>query len=402
MNFSIIQDKELLNSIPSYWSIVHFNKILLNSTGGNAKIPKSIYQIMGAVPVIDQGKDLISGYINDVSKIFKGNIPAIVFGDHTRCFKYINFPFALGADGIKVLTAKINVNLKFLYYFFQTLKIPNTGYNRHYKYINNIQIPLPPLEIQQKIAAVLDKVDRLRQLRQAAIEKLDQLTQSIFLDMFGDPVSNPKGWEICKLKELGEVVTGNTPSRKKSGFYGNYIEWIKSDNINTPSNYLTKGVEYLSKEGMKVGRIAPINSILVTCIAGSKQCIGNAAIADRSVSFNQQINAILPSEKTNPYFLYVHLKVGKKLVQNASTNSMKGIVNKSKFENILFINPPLSIQNRFGMVFKKLESLKEKMQQSLDNMNDAFNSLLQKAFKGELEFNDAYFKQIEKEASDLR
>jgi len=267
--------------------------------------------------------------------------------------------------------------------------------------LKKIKIPLPPLEVQQKIAAVLDKADRLRQLRKAAIEKLDQLIQSVFLDMFGDPVTNPKGWEVSKLKEVGKVTTGNTPSRNRPEYYGDYIEWIKSDNINTPSDYLTTGVEYLSEKGMKVGRVAPKDSILVTCIAGSKQCIGNAAIANRIVSFNQQINAILPSERINPYYLYMHLRVGKKLVQNASTNGMKGIVNKSKFENIRIINPPLNEQNNFGMIFKKIESMKENMGISLNKFNDTFNSLLQRAFKGELEFNEAYFKRLDKEAMAL-
>lgn len=296
----------------------------------------------------------------------------------------------------------------YLYYALQIVNLLKDtdkavkGATLNKKKLDIIPIPLPSLLVQKRIAAVLDKADRLRRLRKAAIEKLDQLTQSVFLDMFGDPVTNPKGWEVKKLKNLGDIITGNTPSRKIPGYYGDYIEWIKSDNINTNSNYLTKAAEYLSKDGKKVGRIAPQNSILVTCIAGSKSCIGNAAIANRAVAFNQQINAIVPSPRVNLYFLYMHFITGKKLIQDASTGGMKGLVSKSRFENIVFICPPLTEQNRFENIFKTNETIKANMEISLNKINDNFNSLLQRAFKGELAFNDQYFEQLEKETGEIQ
>ena len=202
--------------------------------------------------------------------------------------------------------------------------------------------------------------------------------------MFGDPVKNYKGWKKVKLKEFGKVKTGNTPSRKIPEYYGDYIDWIKSDNINNPNIYLTKSEEGLSELGEKKGRIAPKGSVLVTCIAGSLSCIGNTAIADREVAFNQQINAIIPNEKVNEFFLYYLILNTKKQIQNSSTKSMKGMLSKSIFESIPFIFPPTDLQNKFGTFAKINEQNRETQKQSQQQINNLFNTLMQKAFKGEL------------------
>ena len=163
------------------------------------------------------------------------------------------------------------------------------------------KITLPPLAEQRRIAEVLDRAEALRAKRRAALAQLDSLTQSVFLDLFGDPATNPKGWPRKPAGEIGRVITGNTPPRANPGNYGTAIEWIKSDNINTPHYYLTKADEGLSESGKSIARIVPAGSILVTCIAGSPDCIGNAAMADREVAFNQQINAFVP-EYGDPHF----------------------------------------------------------------------------------------------------
>jgi type I restriction enzyme, S subunit len=111
--------------------------------------------------------------------------------------------------------------------------------------------------------------------------------------MFGEPTLNPMRWPTKSISELGEVVTGNTPSRTVEDYYGGELEWIKSDNLNNSEDYATVSDEFLSNKGRRVARVAPPNSILVTCISGSQNCIGNAALLDREAAFNQQINAII-------------------------------------------------------------------------------------------------------------
>ena len=105
--------------------------------------------------------------------------------------------------------------------------------------VSRIEIPLPPLPEQRRIADILDQADALRAKRRVALADLDNLTKSVFLEIFGDPVTNPKHWPLVPIGKIGTVVTGNTPSRAVPGYFGNDIEWIKSDNINTPEYFAT-------------------------------------------------------------------------------------------------------------------------------------------------------------------
>lgn len=276
---------------------------------------------------------------------------------------------------------------EYLYYALKTIDLKSyadkavKGITLNKKKLNNIKIPYIDIEYQQKIIKVLKLSERILNNRQSQITALDELTQSVFVERFGNP-NKPGRYSKLPLSEFGEIITGNTPPRKEKDNYGEFIEWIKSDNINTPSAYLTKAEECLSEKGMKKGRVVPKNSILVTCIAGSKSCIGNAAIADRSVAFNQQINAIIPSG--DPYFLYIQFLVGKSLIQKASTNGMKGLVSKGVFKNVEFIYPPQEEQKKFGDIFLKIEEQKKLLENSLKEMKDLYNSILQRAFRGEL------------------
>jgi len=263
--------------------------------------------------------------------------------------------------------------------------IPNEAYpSIRTSEISLLKISLPPLPEQKRIAAILDKADAIRRKRLQAIQLADKFLRSVFLDMFGDPASNPKGWQRKKIRQLGKVVTGNTPSRKISENYGDHIEWIKSDNINTPLHILTKAEEGLSETGANLGRAVPANSTLVTCIAGTPECIGNAALTDRKVAFNQQINAIVPFENVDSYFLYLLVIISKKIIQRASTNSMKGMVSKGIFQEIELISPPYILQKEFGSHFYVYLNYLEKQELQLKESDNLFNSLCQKAFRGEL------------------
>lgn len=381
MNFSKYQDTSKLIALSDSWSFRKFDEVLKDLTRNFVKIPTSEYVDSGKFPIVDQGKNLIAGYSN-IDAVYEKEV--IIFGDHTRALKYINFPFHIGADGVKVLVNQISKEAitKYIYYYLSSINLPNTGYNRHFKYLKELVIPLPEIKIQKRIVKVLEEVESLILKRQSQIVALDELAQSVFLEMFGYPTGESK-FSRSPLKSFGKIITGNTPPRNEKDNYGDEIEWIKSDNINTPDTYLTSANEYLSVKGKQKGRIVPPNSILVTCIAGSKSSLGNVALTEREVSFNQQINAVIP-ENANSYFLYMHFLLGKCLIQNKATNGMKGMVSKGVFQEIEFISPPLSVQNEYGEKFLEIEIQKSKMMDSLKEMQSLYNSLLQKAFRGEL------------------
>ena len=251
--------------------------------------------------------------------------------------------------------------------------------------LREIDIPLADgIKEQRRIAAILDKADGIRRKREHMLAIMNDLVKSAFHANFGDPVSNPKDLPTAPIKEFGKVVTGNTPPRKDSENYGSAIEWIKSDNINTPSHRLTKAEECLSEIGKQIGRIAPAGTTLITCIAGSPGVIWNAALADREVAFNQQINAVIPNEKTDPFFLYCQFLVGKKLVQAASTNSMKGMVSKGKFQEVSFLKPDVDCQKAFGRYFGRTIKILNKLRAAHLSSQELFNSLCGRAFRGEL------------------
>ena len=138
----LVPDWEQPYKVPENWCWIHLLDSFENCTDSKKKIPQKEYLQDGKIAVVDQGQNLIGGYTNDREMIFAGNVPVIIFGDHTRCIKYIDFPFAQGADGIKVLKPKQFFNEKAFYYAFQTVDIPNiVGI---FPYLTNTQFQFPP------------------------------------------------------------------------------------------------------------------------------------------------------------------------------------------------------------------------------------------------------------------
>jgi type I restriction enzyme, S subunit len=251
--------------------------------------------------------------------------------------------------------------------------------------LSRLPLRFPPLPEQRRIAAILDKADAIRRKRREAIAITEELLRSTFLEMFGDPVTNPKGWPEHPLSFFGTITTGNTPSRKVPENYGNHIEWIETDNITGSSDFLTAAAERLSIRGHAAGRIVPDGSVLMACIAGSLSSIGKVAIADRPVAFNQQINAIVPDgENVSLPFLYALLKFGQKRVQAISTGGMKGLVSKGRLTKLMMMMPPVDRQRQFDPLFGHCLTLKGRCATGEAQADVLFHSLVQRAFRGDL------------------
>lgn len=242
-----------------------------------------------------------------------------------------------------------------------------------------LPLRLPSLEEQRKIAAVLDKVSGLIAKRRQQLDKLDEIVKAKFVEMFGDPVGNPMGWEKIALGKRCDIVTGNTPSRADPENYGNFIEWIKSDNINTPAVLLTEAQEYLSETGFHKCRFVEAGSLLMTCIAGSINCIGNVAVADRRVAFNQQINAIVPKQD-DVLYLYWLMLLSKPAIHSTINMSLKGILSKGQLSEMTFPFPPLELQNQFAVFVKKTEKTKANISCSLEKLETLKKALMQEYF----------------------
>ena len=186
---------------------------------------------------------------------------------------------------------------------------------------------------------------------------LNQIVKSRFIELFGDPKDNPKGYSKKQLKETCRVITGNTPSRAVSEYYGDHIEWIKTDNIVSGLLNPTTATESLSEKGMAVSRTVESGAILMACIAGSIASIGRVCVTDRKVAFNQQINAIVPSDY-NILFLYVMLQISKEYLVDEINMALKGILSKSKLEEKTFYVPPMELQEQFAAFVTQVDKSK--------------------------------------------
>lgn len=152
-------------------------------------IPQKNYKKEGTYPIIDQGQQVVCGYTDDLSKVYQGELPVIIFGDHTRIFKYIDFPFAIGADGTKtIIPNKNEVNPMFFYFALLNLNLRSLGYSRHYKLLREVVIPLPPFKVQHRIATDLkEKMAQVENLQSAILNQqsaLDALPQTILKKAF--------------------------------------------------------------------------------------------------------------------------------------------------------------------------------------------------------------------------
>lgn len=219
----------------SKWDVFNFEKVILDDTKNGTKIKKENYLEQGLHPVIDQSQHQIAGYRNTGDGLYN-NIPAIIFGDHTRVIKYIDTPFFLGADGVKLLKSKKdNVSYKYLYYFFIKNKVANTGYNRHFKWLKELVIPLPPLEAQKKIAKTLDTAAELLSMRKQQLSELDNLIKSTFYNMFGDPLTNFRSFSTIRLE--------------------NFIEFMTSGSRGWAQYYVPNGEKFITIKNVKNGRL---------------------------------------------------------------------------------------------------------------------------------------------------
>lgn len=289
-------------------------------------------------------------------------------------------------QGFKNLICSDKINNKYLYWFLKgnTAFLNSLGRGATFKEISkgivsDIEINVPDAESQDRAVCNLEKISEVIKMRKKEIFELDNLIKARFIEMFGDPRSNPFGFSKSMLKDTCKVVTGNTPSRAVQEYYGDFVEWIKTDNIVSGLPNPTKATESLSEEGMKVGRVVNKNSILMACIAGSITSIGKVCITDRTVAFNQQINAVVPKEY-NVLFLCVMLRLSKDYLVEDINMALKGILSKSKLEEKEFIVPPIDLQEQFADFVEQVDKSKVAVQKALDEAQTLFDGLMQKYF----------------------
>ncbi|MEX2477690.1 MAG: restriction endonuclease subunit S [Gracilimonas sp.] len=176
--------------ISSNWETKKLNDICVNISTNKKRIKQKNYEENADLPVIDQGDELIGGYTSKIKSKVDCSLPAIVFGDHTKAVKYINFDFAPGADGIKVLEPKESIHPKYLFYLLKRMvfEIPDKGYARHFQYLNKESYPVPPLPTQhrivEKIEELFSELDNGVENLKKAQKQLNTYRQAVLKDAF--------------------------------------------------------------------------------------------------------------------------------------------------------------------------------------------------------------------------
>ncbi|WP_299061710.1 restriction endonuclease subunit S [uncultured Polaribacter sp.] len=252
--------------------------------------------------------------------------------------------------------------------------------------LTEMLINLPKLETQKKIAAILDEAEKVRQLNKELIAKYDDLTQSLFLEMFGDPVTNPKVWKRYRMDKACLKVTDgthDTPKRLKKGvkfITGKHIRPFVVDYDN--SDYVTKEVhqEIYKRCNPEKG------DVLYTNIGVN---LGTAALNTVDYEFSMKNVALL---KVNNEFLIGRFlehflnspNMKEKILWIASIGGAQKFLSLTQIRRLIVLAPPIQLQNQFAERVQIIENQKQQAQESLQKSEDLFNSLLQKAFKGEL------------------
>jgi len=331
----------------------------------------------------------------------KGDILIALSGATTGKYGIYNYDFpSLLNQRIGLLKSSTSSKMygKYFYHFLNILKdeiLRKAGGaaqpNISTKTIGELQIPLPPLEQQKKIAEILDNADTYRQLTKALIAKYDELTQSLFLDMFGDPVKNEKGWEFIELKKCTtKIGSGSTPRGGKESYQDSGISLIRSMNI-YDNQFKYENLAFISDEQAdKLKNVTVERDDVLFNITGASVC--RCSVVPENVlpaRVNQHVSIL--RAKTNlilPKFL-MHVLISENVKRNllkvgSAGGAIMEAITKEQLEKYEIPVPSLILQNQFAERVQAIETQKAQAQASLEKAEELFNSLLQRAFNGEL------------------
>ena len=353
------------------------------------KVPKQVqvkskdYKKEGKFPIVSQEAELISGYWDDETIVYNHKDPIVIFGDHTKNIKYIDFNFVVGADGTHILSTKNDISPKFFYYVLKSIKLRELGYARHYKLLKEKFIPVPPLSEQLSIVDYLDsafaKIDAMKANAEKALNEAKALFQASLKEML-----EPKeGWEEKKIKDLSLLITkGSSPK-----WQGN--SYVNSD-----------GILFVTSENVREGRLEFNPKKFVDNSFNIKQCrsilkkfdilvnivgasIGRAAVFDLDVenaNINQAVCLIrLDWDKLLPAYLCFFLNSEHAFKQYVSMVKDTARANLS-LENIGSLEiciPPLSEQQSIVATLDSLKSKVDRLQANYEKISQECDALKQ-------------------------
>ncbi len=302
----------------------------------------------------------------------------------------VGYQGVIGSTLAKLSIIKKDIDPRFLFWVIESfntlIKSQRTGATIPHingAALKDLQIPLPPLPIQKRIAEILDAADALKRKDQELLKKYDELAQAIFIDMFGDPLKNEKGWEVKKLGEIITIRRGASP-RPIDKFIGKDVPWIKIGDGTKGSNiYIENTKVKITQAGSeKSVLLQPGSLIFANCgvslgfarILKISGCIHDGWLSMENIDENQ----------LNKVFLLKYINLLTDYFRKTAPEGTQPNLNSGIMKEHSIILPPIKLQNKFSDLVFALEFAKEKNNILSQKSDDLFNSLIQKAFKGEL------------------
>lgn len=368
---------------PKGWNLVNFDSFFTVLPSKKYQVQKQDYLEKGLVPVVDQGQKLIIGYTDDVSKKFNKN-NVIIFGDHTRIVKYIDFDFAVGADGTQILETKDGIDLKFGYYQLLNKNIPDTGYNRHFKYVKAEKYVIPPtLAEQQEIVQVLDTMNDIIRLRKECISHAQDLIPALFQEMFKQYIKQKD-----KHISIGSV-TSDTKQINPLKFFETEFYYIDIASINNDTGIIEtpKIININETPPSRARKLVQTNDVIISM---TRPYLKGFSIIPKHldgqiVSTGFSVLRSIP-EKILPLYLFAYARTD--MFVGQLIPKMKGAnypaVRDSDVRSVKIPLPPIELQEQFAEKVEKINSYIKEQQEELANAKQMFQSLLHYAFTGEL------------------
>ncbi len=401
---ALVPDWEWPYKLPENWCWLKLVESFDNHTDSKKKIKQKDYLVKGKLAVVDQGQELIGGYTNDVEKSYSGALPIVIFGDHTRCIKFVDFPFAQGADGVKVLRPKPFYLPKAFYYALQSVNIPNLGYRRHFPLFNKFSIPLPPFAEQQRIVdrieSLFAKLDEAKEKAQAVVDSFETRKAAILHKAFTGELTakwreehdvRMDSWKVRTLDSVcSSIFDGDhmPPPKAESG-----IPFLVISNVNT--GHLTfENTRFVPQEyydTLSDTRKPQLGDVLYTLVGSFG--IPVVVNSKRPFCFQRHMALLRPID-VSPQFLWYILQTPEMYDKASSiaTGTAQLTVPIKGLRAMTIPRPNIAEQIEIVRIldgfFAREQSAKEAAEAVLDQINLMKKSILARAFRGELGTND--------------
>ncbi len=289
-------------------------------------------------------------------------------------------------QGFKSLIPGPLVDSKYLFHCMKAFsgKLASLGNGATFKEVSktiveNFEIPVPSLELQNRIATILDKTDNLRRSHKESIRLREQFLSALFNQKFGDPVANPKGFKTQRIDSLCEVATGATPLRDRSDYYDGIYPWIKTGEVDNP--LILSAEEHISDAALDETncKLFPKGTLLVA-MYGQGKTRGKVGMLGISAATNQACAAILPSQKINPNFLYTQISLMYEHIRSMGRGGNQENLNLSMIKSLEVLVPPQALVEKFVSVSQAVRNNQSKAQLMQADTERLFMSLVNSYF----------------------